>query len=57
MVLVRVWSTDKSRKKLLNINDGEDLKRQAIAKGLARYVYLLIGPPSYHTKRIRECPN
>lgn len=38
MVLVRVWSTDKSRKKLLNISDGEDLKRQAIAKGLARYV-------------------
>ncbi|OQR70940.1 hypothetical protein BIW11_11300 [Tropilaelaps mercedesae] len=36
MVLVRVWSTDKSRKKLLNISDGEDLKRQAIAKGLAR---------------------
>lgn len=36
MVLVRVWSTDKSRKKLLNITDGDDLKRQAIAKGLAR---------------------
>ena len=38
MVLVRVWSTDKSRKKLLNITDGDDLKRQAIAKGLARSV-------------------
>lgn len=36
MVLVKVWSTDKTRKKLLNITNGEDLKRQAIQKGLAR---------------------
>lgn len=36
MVLVKVWSTDKSSKKLLNVSSGEQLKRLAVDKGLAR---------------------